>query len=221
MEAIVLAGGFGTRLRSVVNDVPKPMANVNGKPFLQYVFDWLYEQKISRVVLAVGYKYEKIQCYFGNDYQGMELVYSIESEPLGTGGALKQAFDKCRDDFVIVTNGDTLFLVDLLELEKHYNGCVTLVYQYCQNARRYGYIDFNGEQIVGFREKNIEVGGYINGGVYMINRQIFINYDGKFSFEEDVLPVLIKNGMVTGIKSDAYFIDIGIPEDYARANCEL
>ena len=119
-EAVILAGGFGTRLQSVVADVPKPMAPVNGKPFLQYILDYCIKQGIERVVLSTGYKHEVIFSFFGTQYNTITIQYAHEQEPLGTGGGIQFALQKCIDENVVVLNGDTFFDVDLQALESQH-----------------------------------------------------------------------------------------------------
>ena len=219
-EAIVLAGGLGTRLQSVIQDVPKPMAPINGRPFLCYVLDWLLCEGIHKCILAVGYKRECIIDFFGGEYNGMHLTYSVEEEPLGTGGAIQKAFTHCSAAAVIV-NGDTLFPVDLALLTQKYRGNIVLACRYMADASRYGVMRLQGDLVTGFDEKKNGVAGWVNGGVYIANKLPFCDYTGKFSMEMDVLPKCIREGKVYAMKSDAYFIDIGVPEDYRRAQAEL
>lgn len=222
-EAIVLAGGMGTRLRTVVSDVPKPMAPVNGRPFLAYVLDDLVTQGIERVILAVGYKREVIVEYFGIEYRGMELLYSVEEEPLGTGGAIKQAFDLVVGKNAFVLNGDTYFSVSLSDLDafhekKHCD--MTLALKPMKDFDRYGTVvtDDSGK-ILGFEEKQHRVEGLINGGVYLFGKNIWIGPElgEKFSFETEILEGLFATRTFCGMVSDTYFIDIGIPTDYERS----
>jgi len=117
METIILVGGFGTRLSHIVSDVPKPMIPVNGKPFLKYLFDYLLKNGVTYIILAVGYKSEIIQKYFGDDYKGISITYSVENTPLGTGGAIKKALDCCNEKYVFIVNGDTYFDVDLKQMK--------------------------------------------------------------------------------------------------------
>lgn len=214
-EAIILCGGLGTRLRSVISDVPKPMAPIKNKPFLAFVLEYLKKQNISRVVLAVSYKYEIIQEYFGNSYLGMQILYSIEKEPLGTGGAILEALNLINSDSCYVLNGDTFFDINLdrLKLDNSYI-CVAL--KPMKNFDRYGSVDIdNNSYISAFNEKKFTSNGLINGGVYLIKKNIFnsFNLPNKFSFEEFFQEnFLIFNAKATVF--DDYFIDIGIPQDY-------
>lgn len=214
-EAIVLCGGLGTRLRSVISDVPKPMASIKNKPFLAFVLEYLKKQNISRVVLAVSYKYEIIQEYFGNSYLGMQILYSIEKEPLGTGGAILEALNLINSDSCYVLNGDTFFDVNLDRLKLD-NSDICVALKPMKNFDRYGSVDIdNNSYISAFNEKKFTSNGLINGGVYLINKNIFnsFNLPAKFSFEEFFQEnFLIFNAKATVF--DDYFIDIGIPQDY-------
>lgn len=214
-EAIVLCGGLGTRLRSVISDVPKPMAPIKNKPFLAFVLEYLKKQNISRVVLAVSYKYEIIQEYFGNSYLGMQILYSIEKEPLGTGGAILEALNLINSDSCYVLNGDTFFDVNLDRLKLD-NSDICVALKPMKNFDRYGSVDIdNNSYISAFNEKRFTSNGLINGGVYLIKKNIFnsFNLPNKFSFEEFFQEnFLIFNAKATVF--DDYFIDIGIPQDY-------
>lgn len=214
-EAIILCGGLGTRLRSVISDVPKPMAPINNKPFLAFVLEYLKKQNISRVVLAVSYKYEIIQEYFGNSYLGMQILYSIEKEPLGTGGAILEALNLINSDSCYVLNGDTFFDVNLDRLKLD-NSDICVALKPMKNFDRYGSVDIdNNSYISAFNEKKFTSNGLINGGVYLIKKNIFnsFNLPNKFSFEE----FFQENFLTFNAKAtvfDDYFIDIGIPQDY-------
>jgi D-glycero-alpha-D-manno-heptose 1-phosphate guanylyltransferase len=220
--AIILAGGLGTRLRSVIQDLPKPMAPVNGKPFLHYIFQYLRQEKIHEVILSVGYKHELIEEFFGEEYLGIKIQYSIEHEPLGTGGGIKQAFDLISGSAYIL-NGDTFFGVDLRSLNEFYfdNGCdIALALKPLQNFDRYGTVQLDDKnRITKFEEKKFLAEGLINGGVYFLDKKLFSKVDAhqKFSFEKDVLERYTNELKFSGKVFDGYFIDIGIPEDYNKA----
>ena len=223
-----MAGGFGTRLQDVVKDVPKPMAPVNGRPFLTYILDYLIEYKYTKVILSVGYLHEKIEEFFGTQYKSLEIDYAVETEPLGTGGGILFAMSKCKTDNVLVINGDTMFKVDLDAFERFYaeKECLlSIVLREVEDVSRYGSVTIgNNNLIILFSEKGISSGhGFINGGVYMINRALFEKYPRpqKFSFEKDLMEKLYTQEQFYAMPSDGYFIDIGIPEDYARAQKEL
>lgn len=219
MQAIILAGGFGTRLTHIVSDVPKPMASVNGEPFLKYVFDYLLKNEVTRAVLAIGYKAEVIQKYFGDNYKGIKITYSIEDNPLGTGGAIKKALDYCYEDDIFILNGDTYFDVDLNEMKSFHgykNSNLTVAVKLMTNFDRYGAVEIEDHIIKQFQEKKPTVQGKINGGTYLMKKRIIDSVDEEsFSFEK----VILENGMIDiyAFESDRYFIDIGVPEDYYRA----
>lgn len=226
MDAIILVGGFGTRLRSVVSDVPKPMAPVEKKPFLSYLLKYLSNYGIKNVVLCTGYKHEVIENYFSSVYKNINLKYSVEEEPLGTGGAVKKALTLIESDDVLVLNGDTLFNVDLSELISYHNNQksdITIALKHFTNYDRYGSVILDGKKVVGFEEKMYKDSGFINGGVYLINKHLFDKYSlpKTFSFEKEILETKLNELNISGFKSSTYFIDIGIPEDYEKAQIEV
>ncbi|EHA3649470.1 NTP transferase domain-containing protein, partial [Campylobacter coli] len=216
MQAIVLAGGLGTRLKSVVQDLPKPMAPINEKPFLAFVLEHLKKQGITEIILSVSYKYELIQEYFKDEFYGMKIHYNIEKELLGTGGAVKDALKLVKNE-VYVLNGDTFFDIDLKKLVL--NGskiCIAL--KQMQNFDRYGTVNVDEQGIVtSFEEKVFKKQGLINGGIYLLKKDIFDEFslEKKFSFEE-FLQENYKSLKIQTQIFDDYFIDIGIPEDYKK-----
>lgn len=230
MEVIILAGGLGTRLRSVVADVPKCMAPVAGKPFLWYLLKYLTKFSVNRVILSVGYLREVIFDWIKehkNEFP-FDFDYAIEEEPLGTGGGIKLALSKANDSYAIVLNGDTFFDVDLDILCQFHNNSetnITLALKLMNNFNRYGTVSLNtiSKKIISFNEKQYCAEGLINGGVYIIDRkaQIFEGLPDKFSFETAVLEPQCAVHNLQGIVQDGYFIDIGIPEDYDKANDEF
>ena len=221
MEAVILAGGLGTRLRSVVSEVPKCMAPVDGKPFLQYVLEWLSRFDVTHVVLSVGYLKEQVVDFVKAHGWPFAISFAVENEPLGTGGGIRLALQKCHGNKVFVLNGDTFFHVDLNALP--FVAPVTLALKPMRDFDRYGAVDWNGDLVTGFHEKRPCVEGLINGGVYAVDRsQLDMSlYPKKFSFEKEVLEPLAGYGLVAGRVQDGYFIDIGIPDDYIRAQREL
>ncbi len=217
MEAIILAGGFGRRLAQAVPDLPKPMAPVCGRPFLRYILDDLQQQGVERVILAVGYKWEAIGDFFGKAYRGMELIYSVEREPLLTGGAMKQALALCKGQRVFVVNGDTYFKVDLAAMAKLKAPLVVAVKR-LRDFDRYGTVLVDQGHITGFREKAPCSDGLINGGLYLLDRTLLADMpQGPFSFERDFMEHGWANVTMLAYESGAYFLDIGVPEDYAAA----
>lgn len=224
-EAIILAGGFGTRLQTVVNDVPKPMAPINNIPFLNYVFDYLKHYQIQHVVLSTGYLADKILDYYKDEFNGIKISYAKEETPLGTGGGIRLAMSKCTTQDILVLNGDSFFDVDI---NMHYSNHVlkqadcTLALRKVDNAARYGTIQLGASNVIdAFKEKDsIERGGLINGGVYILNRETYLSKteaDSAFSIEKDFYEKRIKELDIFGFEYNGYFIDIGIPEDYKKA----
>lgn len=231
MDVIILAGGLGTRLRSVVSEVPKCMAPVLSKPFLWYLLTYLKQyDEIRHVVLSVGYLREAIFSWI-DDIKGdfpFVIDYAVESTPLGTGGGIRLALSNTFSEDVFVLNGDTFFNANLMELYKQhrcYSSAITLALKPMADFSRYGNIQVNSatHQIESFNEKEYCVNGLINGGIYIINRNtpLFEAVPEKFSFETEILQPQTLVGNVYGFVDDSYFIDIGIPEDYYRANNEF
>lgn len=227
-EAIVLAGGFGTRLQSVVSDVPKPMAPVAGRPFLTYLLDRLILQGYGHVVLATGHLHEKVEAFFGNDYRGMRIDYARELSPLGTGGAILNALQHCTEEQITVLNGDTLFLVDheaLCRFADEKKTPLAFVLRQVPDAGRYGAVEVDGDGLVtAFREKDPATGvGLINGGIYRLHRSLLDGFvpGQQFSFEKELMQKRFREEKFYAYASDGYFIDIGVPDDYARAQHEL
>jgi D-glycero-alpha-D-manno-heptose 1-phosphate guanylyltransferase len=226
-EAIILAGGLGTRLRSAVPDLPKCMAPVNGKPFLHYVISYFQQQGIERFIFSLGYKHDVIEEYLEAEYPHSDFQFAIEEEPLGTGGAIKMACKKINGGQAVVVNGDTFFKVQLKKMSSLHSGnnadC-TMALKPMKQFERYGVVELNSDSsVASFKEKKWYDEGLINGGVYILNVKAFLQKDlpDKFSFEKDYLEKYYQRGMIYGIVQDEYFIDIGIPEDYERANKEL
>lgn len=228
-QAIILAGGFGTRLQSVIFDIPKPMAPVNNIPFLEYLFNYLKHYNITDVVLSVGYKSECIENHFGYQFSGIKIQYAYENSPLGTGGGIVNALKYCDlNEKILILNGDTLFQVDL---NSFYSFCCQSKSEFCIASRpvnetdRYGSISLNDNfQIIGFTEKQQSSGkGYINGGIYLFTPSLLLSFDlpEVFSIEKDFFELNYSNLNLFAFISDTYFIDIGIPEDYERAQYEF
>jgi len=222
-EAIVLAGGLGSRLQNVLPGIPKCMAPVNGKPFLTYVLDYLIDQEINKVILSVGYRNDQIVNYFGANYKNLSIEYAIENEPLGTGGAIKLALDYCTQNDVIVLNGDTYFIPGLKEIEEiHFQtkANITIAVKEMSETGRYGLIltDKDG-RITDFWEKDPNTeSGWINGGIYLINRRVFDSItEQKFSLENDVFKKSCSKFKMQAYQTDSFFLDMGIPEDYINA----
>jgi D-glycero-alpha-D-manno-heptose 1-phosphate guanylyltransferase len=231
-EAIILAGGLGTRLREVVSGLPKCMAPVNGKPFLHYVLEHLRSQDVNSFIFSLGYKSEVIEDYGRSEmldvrFSNCDVRFTIEQEPLGTGGAIKLACDHATRENVIVVNGDTLFSFEasaLMSFHKMNEADCTLSLKPMEYFSRYGAVELNDDYaITSFKEKQHFDKGLINGGVYALNVNSFLKeaLPEKFSFEKDYLEKFVGKRRFFGVTQDKYFIDIGIPEDYQRAQQEL
>ena len=226
-QCIILAGGLGTRLRSAVANLPKCMAPVADKPFLYWVITYLQQQKVTSFVLSLGYMHEIIEAYIKKDFPDVDIIYSIENEPLGTGGAIYLAMQKCTEENVLVVNGDTLFRVNneiLLNQHLAKNSACSLALKQMTEFSRYGVVKIdNNKNITSFEEKRYQQTGLINGGVYLINSHSFLQekFPQKFSFEKDYLEKKVSEIIMIGVQDDGYFIDIGIPEDFAKANKEI
>lgn len=224
-EAIVLGGGFGTRLRAVVSDVPKPMAPVAGRPFLEILLGSLAGKGYGRVVLSLGYMADSVVQHFGRSYAGMELVYEIETEPLGTGGAVRAALARCESDVVCVFNGDTYLELEVEPLYALWRERrePVIVARMVDDTARYGRLRIEDGRVRGFSEKGEAGPGLINAGCYLLPRDTLDRYPvGQvFSLETQFLAQAVQERPVSVFVSAGHFIDIGIPEDYARAQIEL
>ncbi|MFN6564383.1 MAG: nucleotidyltransferase family protein [Nostoc sp. ChiSLP01] len=226
METIILAGGLGSRLKDITATLPKPMAPVGSRPFLELLLDYLVSQGVCRVILSVGYKHEKILSYFGDRYKHCELVYSIETELLGTGGAIKYALNLAQSEYVFIMNGDTIFQISLSQMMSfHYDrqSDLTLALKPMNNFDRYGNVILSDTKIVKFEEKKFKSHGNINGGIYLLNKNLFDCFflPNKFSFESEFMEVNCNKIKMHGFISNEYFIDIGIPKDYARIQLDF
>jgi len=225
-DAIVLCGGFGTRLQKVISSIPKPMAPVAGKPFLQYVLDYLHDQHIGHAILAVGYMRESIMDHFGSRYKNLQITYSVEEDPLGTGGGIMQACNYISGKKTFVINGDTFFDISLSALHQFHeknDASLTIALKKMYDFERYGTVEINEEgKIIAFREKKHLDEGLINAGVYCLDPNIFSTHlPPAFSFEKEILEKEFAKGHVYGKAFDGYFIDIGIPEDYEKAQADF
>ncbi len=219
MEVIILAGGLGTRLRSAVGEIPKCLAPIQDAPFLGYLLQWLGQYPVEHVVFSVGHLREQVISYAqGRDWP-FSYDFAVETSPLGTGGGVRLALGYCKEEQVFVINGDTFFPLNLNAMP--FDAPVTLALKPMRDFERYGAVETAGRdghlQVTAFHEKRPCAAGLINGGVYAIDRRRLdlSALPEKFSFEKDVLEPAAAKGRVGGWISDAYFIDIGIPEDYA------
>ena len=227
-EAIVLAGGFGTRLRGVVDDVPKPLAPVAGRPFLAWVLDRLSAGGMRRCILATGYLSDVIEQRIGARWQKMEIAYSVEPEPLGTGGAIRLASSRLHGDAAHVLNGDTWLEYDPIALEAAARDAgvpMAIALAHVDDVARYGAVDIDIDhgRVAGFREKGEAGAGWINAGCYFLGADALAALPARdaFSFEQDVLQPRVQAGAVGAFTATDGFIDIGVPEDYARAQLQF
>lgn len=226
MEAVILAGGMGTRLRSVVSDVPKCMAPVAGKPFLHYLLNTLEKAGFTHIILSLGYKHEMIEEWIQTVSTSMRISFVIEDHPLFTGGAVKLALSKAEEPEIFILNGDTFLEVryaDMLKLHKDTKAHATLALKEMHDFERYGSVEINPEthRILQFHEKQFCKSGLINGGIYLINRDELAGYPEKFSLEKEYFEKNVTTRILSGYLCDGYFIDIGIPEDYAQAQIDF
>ena len=225
MEAIILAGGLGTRLQAVVPDLPKPMAPIGHVPFLEILLTFLKSKKFKRIIISVGYMAKKITSYFGTSFLGMELVYEVEDFPSGTGGAIKSSMNHCACDYVFIFNGDTYFDVNIAQLKLLWEANRNIVIAACNvdDASRYGRLKVHDGRLIDFLAKGQSGPGLINGGVYVLGTDIFNAYAAKavFSFEKDFLAEMIDKIQPAVYVSNGMFIDIGVAEDYQRAQSQF
>lgn len=226
-EAIILAGGLGTRLREAVPDLPKCMATVADRPFIAHVIDYLRRGGIERMIFSLGYKSEVIEQYLQQHYPTLDYAIALEEEPLGTGGAIRLALQQAKTSHVLVANGDTLFRADIGALSSFHlqqGAECSLALKPMKEFERYGVVEKDGKgRITQFREKQYYREGLINGGLYLVDRDQFgqRNLPQKFSFEKDYLEAFYSEGRFYGLEQEGYFIDIGIPEDYRQAQADL
>jgi D,D-heptose 1,7-bisphosphate phosphatase len=228
MRVLILAGGFGTRLSSVLKDLPKSMAPIGKKPFLEFLIYIIKNQGFRDIVLSTGYKSDVIEDYFRDGTAfGVNISYSRESKPLGTGGAIRVAAENYPDDNYLVLNGDTFFDADyscLMDFHKKSRSLLTIALKYKEDVKRYGCIEVQGDRIISFSEKNDRLrDGYINAGVMVLSREAlpFFKKKETLSLEKEVMPLLLKENALSGLPFGGKFIDIGIPDDYFAASKNL
>ena len=225
MEAIILAGGLGTRLRKVLPDLPKPMAPIQGRPFLEFILTHLSINGFQHVILSLGYRAEKIRDFFGASFREMKLSYVIENSPLGTGGGMRLAIQKSIENHVYVFNGDTFLDLDFCQVEKFWQSSKIpiVIVRPVQDSSRYGRITVENGRISGFIEKGVPGPGLMNAGCYILPKgaiDLFVP-EQPFSFELDYLVKEAAQGVIGYYVEKGYFIDIGVLEDYRRAEFEL
>lgn len=227
-EAIILAGGFGTRLRETVPDLPKCLAPVKGHPLLYYIVNYLIDSGVDKIIFSLFYKSELVVKYINDNFSFINYEFVIEERALGTGGALALALKKARKKNVVVVNGDSVFKIDLEKLFQFHedkNASFSIALKNMLDPIRYGTVTTNKSgKIFYFHEKDKFIKeGIINGGVYIINKSIFLNKLNTlaFSLETDYLMIDTDKKNIYGMIFEDYFIDIGVPSDYLKANYDL
>lgn len=221
MEALILAGGLGTRIRSVIGETPKPLAPISDRPFLFWQMEWLHLLGVRRFILAVGHRSEHLIQTVGESFFGHPVIYSIENQPLGTGGAIFHALDHITDHRILVLNGDSMADAPLQELWNS-NADIALAGIEVLDMTRYGALNFDLQtrKLLSFSEKGLHGHGHINAGIYSIHTDYLKNIarpHGFYSFEQDILLPELNHADMQVYPSRGFFIDVGIPADYARA----
>jgi D-glycero-alpha-D-manno-heptose 1-phosphate guanylyltransferase len=220
VPVLVLAGGFGTRLQSVLNGLPKPMANINGKPFIYFLIKGYTNRGFNKFIFSLYFQadllIEYLEVIKKNEFTNCEFEYIIEKSPLGTGGAIIYTVKelKIKNEFIVV-NGDTWVESGFEEILKIKGNCVVLIK--ASNSDRYGFVELASDNsIVSFKEKQLNQGsGYVNAGIYKFQSSIFEELEVKnTSLENNILPLLVNNKQLSALLLDSKFIDIGIPQDY-------
>jgi D-glycero-alpha-D-manno-heptose 1-phosphate guanylyltransferase len=225
--AIILAGGKGTRLKETIPGLAKVLAPVNGKPFLDYILKYFMAAGIERFIFSLGFHYEQVTVFLEEEYSTLSHTIIVEYVPLGTGGAIKKAMEHSGENTLAVINGDTLFKVKLNSMSAFHHMCgaeCTIALKSMSSFDRYGEVTLNRDySIASFNEKKQVSEGLINGGFYILNKRLFDEnvFPEKFSFEEDYLAKKFKQRRIFGVRQEGYFIDIGVPEDYRRAQEEF
>lgn len=221
-EVIILAGGFGTRLKNNIPNIPKPMADIAGKPFLQYILDQLVETRIKKVLLSTYYRGEVISNYFGLRYKNLVIDYIKDPYPLGTGGAILNCLSRVSNQSVIIMNGDSFLNLNFNKfiswLECNHSK-LTVVVKKVNNTSRYGLVTLKDSKIDKFTEKEDNCPGYINTGIYALDTDCINKYEfeKKFSFEKSFLQKKCQFIKPQAYLCDKFFIDIGILADYEKA----
>jgi D-glycero-alpha-D-manno-heptose 1-phosphate guanylyltransferase len=228
MEGIILAGGFGTRPRPRVRDIPKPMAAIAGRPFLCWLLDRLAHQGFRRIILSVGYGRAAIMEGLGSRQGNIELVYAVEDQPLGTGGAIRHAMpllDPSLHAFWVM-NGDTISALrhqEMFAAHAATSAQMTMALARIADASRYGAVVVRDNRVVGFTASGMPGAGVINSGTYLLSPRLFADADWPevFSFERDFLPFVMDRVDIRPCETKGWFLDIGVPEDFDRAQTEL
>ena len=225
-EAIILAGGEGTRLQGVLPGIPKCLAPVHGKPFLFYLLHHLQQQGITSIYFALGKQATEIKHYLETNHPDLRKFYSEETSPLGTGGAIRKALELVSCSHLLIANGDSIFKASLENaaiFHERQNSSCTVLLRPMQDTSRYGSVELDKTgRILSFKEKQSGKAGLINAGSYLLNRQQFLEkpWPQEFSFEKDYLERFLVTDTISGYDEGAYFIDIGIPADYEKAQSD-
>ena len=226
IDVIILAGGLGTRLKGIVPDLPKALSPINGRPFLDYILDFLEaSNSINNVILAVGYMADQIVGTYTDRHEyNFGILFSREETLLGTGGAINRALGYATTDSVMVLNGDSYVdadLSDVVAFHREKNASMTIIVKKIKNPGRYGLVRFDGNHtITSFNEKQpSSTEGYINTGIYLLKKEIFNNIEENkiLSLEKELMPFFIYSGGVYAFATHGEFIDIGVPETYLAA----
>lgn len=226
MNSVVLCGGLGTRLGELTRDTPKPLLEVGGKPFVTHVLERLQSSGVTHACLAVGFQWQKLQATLGDNWNGLPLSYSVEEEPLGTGGAIRHALTSMVWSEALIANGDTLVEADLGQMQAlahQVDADVVLVLKHVQDTARYGRVNLHTTgKVASFSEKGVAGPGLINAGLFWIRSDLLTPIPkAVFSFEQDVLMAIRQEHAIYGLRTDGYFIDMGIPADLERARQDL
>jgi D-glycero-alpha-D-manno-heptose 1-phosphate guanylyltransferase len=224
MEIIILAGGKGTRLKKLVNDRPKPLADVNGKPFIEIIMDNLIQQGACHFILATGFMSSMFRSHFGDSYRGVPISFSEESRPLGTGGAIIKAQMMLRGEgYFFIMNGDTFFPIKLERLKNfalRNRSDIAIALCQANESGRYGAATLGTKSEIQLEKTTALKGELANGGICVVSRQLepnLVDNSIPVSFERDLLPAVKKNGgKLTGMIFSDYFIDVGTPQDYVK-----
>lgn len=229
MQAIILAGGFGTRLQTVVKEVPKPLAPISGKPFLYWLITHLQKNGVDDFIFSLGYLHHLVEGFLQQEFPNLNYKCVVEKEPLGTGGAIKFCLQQTQEKEVLIVNGDSFFNLDIVAFFQFYQSTksdCSIALKPMKDFDRYGSVTIDEQNIIHqFNEKKYCVEGFINTGILIFNREIFLEKTShlpqNFSYEKDFLEPNMQSLKVTGYIAAEYFIDIGIPEDYYKADKEV
>lgn len=221
-QAVVLAGGRGTRLGDLAARTPKPLLSVGGVPFVEWVIRNLARQGVSEVILTVGYRAEAFASWLDGFETPIEVDLFVEEEPLDTGGALTLMEERLADSFYVL-NGDTLFDAPLASLAELLTDAAdaAVALRHVDDVERYGGVLLDGTRVSAFAEKAGHGPGLINGGIYALRRRTLEGRVAPLSLERDLMPELVAAQRVTGLPCDGFFIDIGLPETLAEAQISV